>query len=500
MADITGTPGNDTLNGTSGDDSIIGLEGNDTINGGDGNDELYGETGNDTLNGGNGSDILSGWLGDDILTGGAGADDFRPGLGANVIMDYQDGVDLINVFDMGFTGFANLMSFARQVGNDVVITPTIDEFVLSSLTIRNVTLAQLNESDFHFFPPPGSIVSGSEGDDLLYGLGGDFFINYGFGGNDTIVVGPSGIDRRIYAGEGDDTVIITDPLSSFQIIGDAGIDTLVVRLRAAQQVDNLSQTYTVTLNNVGQQDLRGFENLRLESTAGTRLTVYVDLLNFDMQLTHLIGGAGSDTVISRSYNGLFPTLTFTNWSEDDTFEYQMSSVDTDLALSGIHPGLFHIVGSNLSNSITGTDSRDWLEGASGDDTLIGNGGDDRLDGGFGADVLRGGEGNDRLGSGDGGVPSDQSSIDLLEGGNGDDWLAFGYGDSATGGAGFDVAELSYLGLGSGVSINLADLLAGVSGANGGGTVTGVEGVATIYGSAFDDSFNLAGAAVYVANG
>jgi Ca2+-binding RTX toxin-like protein len=71
---ITGTPGNDTLNGTNGADVICGLGGNDTLNGGNGNDTLYGGTGNDTIDGGNSDDTLYGGDGDDIMGGGNGAD------------------------------------------------------------------------------------------------------------------------------------------------------------------------------------------------------------------------------------------------------------------------------------------------------------------------------------------------------------------------------------------------------------------------------------------
>lgn len=71
---ITGTAGNDTLNGTNGADVICGLGGNDTINGGNGNDLIYAGTGNDTVDGGNADDTLYGGAGDDIMGGGNGAD------------------------------------------------------------------------------------------------------------------------------------------------------------------------------------------------------------------------------------------------------------------------------------------------------------------------------------------------------------------------------------------------------------------------------------------
>lgn len=71
---ITGTAGNDTLNGGNGADVICGLGGNDTINGGNNNDTVYAGPGNDTVNGGNSDDTIYGGSGDDIMGGGNGAD------------------------------------------------------------------------------------------------------------------------------------------------------------------------------------------------------------------------------------------------------------------------------------------------------------------------------------------------------------------------------------------------------------------------------------------
>ncbi|MGH8522445.1 MAG: calcium-binding protein [Gammaproteobacteria bacterium] len=76
---ITGTPGNDNLAGTNGDDVIHGLGGNDNISGGHGNDTLFGEGGRDNLSGGNGADILSGGDDRDNLSGGNGADSLDGG-------------------------------------------------------------------------------------------------------------------------------------------------------------------------------------------------------------------------------------------------------------------------------------------------------------------------------------------------------------------------------------------------------------------------------------
>ncbi|MBD2571403.1 calcium-binding protein, partial [Anabaena lutea] len=66
---FTGTEGNDTITGTSGNDNLYGLGGNDTLNGGSGNDELYGGNGNDILNGDAGDDYLYRDSGNDTING-----------------------------------------------------------------------------------------------------------------------------------------------------------------------------------------------------------------------------------------------------------------------------------------------------------------------------------------------------------------------------------------------------------------------------------------------
>ena len=71
---LTGTDGNDVLNGWRGKDNLVGGLGDDTLNGVGGDDQLEGGAGNDTLNGGEGNDLLNGGAGNDTLNGGTGAD------------------------------------------------------------------------------------------------------------------------------------------------------------------------------------------------------------------------------------------------------------------------------------------------------------------------------------------------------------------------------------------------------------------------------------------
>lgn len=119
--DLIGGAGRDTLKGGDGHDTLDGGAGNDTLNGGDGHDDLNGggskdilrgNLGDDTLNGSGGNDTLNGGQGDDELTGGAGSDRFvfTRVAGQDVITDFEDGSDKINLAAYDLANYAALNS------------------------------------------------------------------------------------------------------------------------------------------------------------------------------------------------------------------------------------------------------------------------------------------------------------------------------------------------------------------------------------------------------
>ncbi len=142
---VEGGGDNDTVVGNAGDDTLFGNDGNDLVAGQDGTDNLDGGAGNDTLDGGDGNDVLEGQAGTDVLrgrngddelaggedldfyTGGQGADIFvfrnvtHAGLGAqrDQILDFEQGVDLINVVGMspGVFEFKGIGPFDTAVPN-----------------------------------------------------------------------------------------------------------------------------------------------------------------------------------------------------------------------------------------------------------------------------------------------------------------------------------------------------------------------------------------------
>ncbi|GAA2155497.1 hypothetical protein GCM10009844_42660 [Nocardioides koreensis] len=150
-------------------------------------------------------------------------------------------------------------------------------------------------------------------------------------------------------------------------------------------------------------------------------------------------------------------------------------------------------------TVVGTGGDDVLQGTEGDDVIDGRGGDDRILGLGGDDVLCGGEGQDRLLGGAG--------ADTLHGGTDakvveDTEYYVYYGDTLDGGAGDDVLDPGSDGRHEGTvdTITYVHAPQAVTVDLGAGTATGVGDdtllgpVATLVGSAYDDTLTGSDAA------
>jgi carbonic anhydrase len=159
-----GTSGQDFLqgdrNGLSTDDLMYAKDGKDTLDGGQKDDKLFGEAGKDLLLGGSGNDYLDGGAGKDTLNGNGGNDAltggnskdtfvFEAGFGTDVITDFQDGVDIIDLSAFGNPSVFGTLSIAPNPasGTNVLITSTLTGF--GSITLQNFT-GTLDQSDFLF--------------------------------------------------------------------------------------------------------------------------------------------------------------------------------------------------------------------------------------------------------------------------------------------------------------------------------------------------------------
>lgn len=106
-------PGNDTIDGGAGQDTIFGQSGDDSLSGGDGDDDVFGGSGEDNLDGGQGQDELFGGTGNDTLTGGAGDDSLFGGEGTDVLIAGPDN-------DQIFGGLGSDMITVLGAGNHII--------------------------------------------------------------------------------------------------------------------------------------------------------------------------------------------------------------------------------------------------------------------------------------------------------------------------------------------------------------------------------------------
>ena len=150
---VSGGNGDDRISGAaSGEDRLHGDGGNDTVNGGgdndvlwgdDGDDFLVGSTGNDTIYGGAGNDFIRGDEGNDELYGGVGIDTFYFGKnsGADIINDFEAGIDVINLKGLGLSSWAKVQAVLTFDGADAHINIGSNHIMISGVT-------SLSSSDF----------------------------------------------------------------------------------------------------------------------------------------------------------------------------------------------------------------------------------------------------------------------------------------------------------------------------------------------------------------
>lgn len=459
---MTGTGGNDDLDGSPGADVIVGGDGDDRIRGFWGDDVLYGgdsfefslgaDFGNDRLFGFAGNDILIDRYEDNHFEGGDG-DDFyilldrsgngriveRPGISA--------GHDTVYIFGSEFSA-----------GDPRFVLPdNVEDLILGSLGY---------EVGFRFLLF-ARVGLGNDLDNRIEGLGYDnpegmSFERIGYrlegrGGNDTLIGhdlddrldGGSGNDR-LFGGGGDDILLGGDGVDRYD--GGAGNDmVLYPEVTVDMRIDIGKGLASFPTRNWPGEILVSVESA--EAGSGH------DLLLGDRGANRLSGGDGNDVLRGRGgddvLHGGDGTDRLFGGSGSDTADYTgtSSSVKIDLT-SGIasFPGkswrderlssIENAIGSDHADVLLGDRHDNSLRGMAGDDRIDGKGGDDILDGGAGDDRLAGGRGQDHLSGGDG---ADRllggSGNDRLDGGDGSNVLRGSNGaDTLIGGRGIDYSS------------------------------------------------------------
>ena len=391
MADIAGTPGNDTLIGTAAAERIFGYAGNDLIIGVGGADELHGGLDDDvyiiddasaqvfelsgegrdviytrlsyslaagqyvealaadnpsatiglTLTGNELAQDIAGTAGADTLFGRGGAD-LLVGRGGDDIYIVDDpNAFAYEVADEGRDTVYARVSYGLRRGHHIEALAADDPTSTTGLTLIGNELAQ--------------DIAGTAGADLLIGLGGaDLLI--GRGGNDVYVVEDAA--ARVYeeAGGGQDVVYAR---VSYALAGGAEVEALAA--------DNPTSTLGLTLTGnelaqhiagtAGADTLTGVGGADLLIGRGGDDTYIIDDA---AALVYEEAGGGNDTIRTKVSYGLARGLPVESLQAFDP------SATTALTL----------MGNELAQTITGNAGGNVLIGLGGADILQGLGGDD----------------------------------------------------------------------------------------------------------------------------
>ena len=393
---INGTSGNDSLDGGTGDDNMLGGDGNDlyyvreigdsvtelnadlssggndtvysyladytlssnvengrVINttaanlvGNSLNNTLYGDKGNDNLLGQAGNDVLNGLAGNDTLDGGTGDDTTLGG----------DGDDLYYAREIG-DSVTELNADLSSGGNDTVYSYLADYTLSSNVEngrVMNVAAANL---------------VGNSLNNMLYGGKGNNVLDGG-AGNDTV--------SYFYA-----SAAVTANLAT-----SAAQDTKASGMDTFRNIENLiGSPYNDTLiGNVAANVLNGGsgnDNL----TGGAGLDTFTVASGTDT-ITDLGNGVDILTVASTATANATLAAAWTATAATT------NSGTANITTSGLAVNLAAVTTGTVGYKVTNTGIATTLTGSSFTDTLIGGAGNDKLVGGLGNDNLTGGAGLD----------------------------------------------------------------------------------------------------------
>ncbi len=435
---INGTSGNDSLVGGPGNDTINGFDGDDTINGLSGSDSLVGGEGRDVLTGGDGDDTLDGWFSEnffdeeqvpDTLNGGLGNDVFWVDNAGDALTD-SGGTDTVRVKDLHWTlaaGYENLV-----IHND---------------TAEHGFTGIGNELDNHIAATySGSRLEGRGGDDTLIGgnnSGNSFAHVLGGEGNDSIR-GTGDFGDTLDGGAGNDTISaagdesllvysVAPGAANADIIVDFGSDTF--------QLDGTVHVNSGPSGRFAAGDARFWSSGTGAAHDADDRVIY-NTANGQLWYDADGNGAGAAQLIATLQGA--PTL-----------------AATDIEV---------INGSGSGGQvINGTSGNDTLTGTSGNDTISGFGGNDLFLAGStgGADVINGGTGSD--------------SIEFKAAASSGIVVNFNAATITGGSAG---GSITFTGIERVVGGNFNDSLSGTVGSQ---TLTGQAGADTLTGGAGNDT-------------
>jgi Ca2+-binding RTX toxin-like protein len=601
---ITGSASDNKLEGNEGNDALTPGDGVDSVFGGDGNDVIVvgAVSPGETFDGGDGFDTLV--LTNTNVVGGGITTVFATSfVGSIERIEFAGPVAapssavflLAQIVGAGISNTAEFYGDANpNTVSFVASAPGTHTLAGTSFQLTNWTAGQdfvglfantnapgvynltgSGHADAIVGGASGDTLNGANGDDVLRGNGGADALN-GDAGIDTIVYSNSASRVRVNLGtgvgldadaQGDTYTSIENAVgSAFNdvLLGNTGDNRLIGGL-GNDQLTGANGNDTLiggggldALNGGNGVDTADYSasaaRVRVNLTAGTGLDA--DAQGDTLTLVeNLIGSAFNDILTgdgaANTFVGGLGADTFDGAGGIDTADYSGSSesVHLDLDSGGVggtaagdtYANMENVIGSALSDTLSGNSSANALTGGEGDDYFFSDLGADALNGGNGYDIvdyqasasrvrvnlttggvdadaqgdtyvsiemvggtnfndiltgdafgntLIGQGGNDRLtGLGGNDALSGGLGIDILEGGDGDDTLTGGAGaDQFNGGANIDTAD--YSASAARVRVNLTTGT-GLDADAQGDTLTLVE---NLIGTAFNDILTGDGAA------
>ena len=248
---LDGGAGDDLIIGGAGDDYLAGDEGNATLLGGAGNDILYGGSGNDYLDGGEGDDLLFGGEGDDTLVWSAGNDILSGNEGSDtlIVRDGVQGQGQIK-WERNYSNFGHdqvvmegamgadsslLFNFADEIrmqdmrwsvqGNDIIMTDNLGNEAASVVFKDGFNAFAANSGKIDMQFTNGRLYV----DDVMFNVqagSGEIRANENEKYNGTVLVGSQG-DDVLYSGKGNDLMIGGAGKDNFVFGNSFGHDTIV---------------------------------------------------------------------------------------------------------------------------------------------------------------------------------------------------------------------------------------------------------------------------------
>jgi len=397
--------------------------------GGDGDDTVYGGAGYDFIATYGGNDFVDAGLGDDVVYGGSGYDVFDGGGGYDVI-NFTAATSAVT-FDL-------LRTDAQNSGGAGIIAARNFEAIAASG--YGDTLYLTDKAD--------NITDDGAGDDSFYARGGDdriFVLRYGSDASSILLDGGDGDDDlsllafvdgvhsiTFNAGAGDDLIVAVGAL---RVVADGGSGDDYFGL----QIGGLAGEYAFTVTMGSGADRLYFNVDALTATVARTDTVITDFSASEdiLQLTslleeqydsnyepyHLLSNygvgddpfrtghffltqSGTSTLVEVDRDGVAgPAEAVTILTLENVLATTLTAknfitapIDYDgfLVVDPTWAFVAPTLGTDVSETLSGSDGRDRLYALAGDDTLFGSGGDDVLRGGDGADRISGGAGQDLL--------------------------------------------------------------------------------------------------------